>query len=242
MMSRRLGAALIAGALLSWPAMSDAAWIVFDPKNYSENLLSAARALEQIQNQVTSLQNEAQMLMNQARQLASLPTSVLGEIQGSFSEIQALLRQADRIAYDVQSIEDAFRQYRDLGSDLSDQQLITGARQRWQNSVSAFQHALTIGAGVVNELPATQAETTTLVDASQGAVGVLQATQAGNQLLAVQTKQLADLTALLAAQGRAQALEQARQAAAEQQAEEQRRRFLAEGVGYQPSAVSMFHE
>ncbi|MFE0757011.1 P-type conjugative transfer protein TrbJ [Inquilinus sp. NPDC058860] len=242
MMSRRLGAALIAGALLSLPAASDAAWIVFDPRNYSENLLSAARALEQIQNQVTSLQNEAQMLMNQARQLASLPTSVLGEIQGSFSEIQGLLRQADRIAYDAEAIEDAFRQYRDLGSDLSDQQLIAGARQRWQTSVSAFQHALTVGAGVVNELPATQAETSTLVDASQGAVGVLQATQAGNQLLAVQTKQLADLTALLAAQGRAQALEQARQAAAEQQAAEQRRRFLAEGVGYQPSAVSMFHE
>ena len=239
---RRLSAALIAGTLLSVPVASDAAWIVFDPQNYSENLLSAARALEQIQNQVTSLQNEAQMLMNQARQLTSLPTSVLGEIQGSFSEMQGLLRQADRIAYDVQSIEDAFRQYRDLGSDLSDQQLITGARERWQNSVSAFQHALNVGAGAVNDLPATQAETGTLVDASQGAVGVLQATQAGNQLLAVQTKQLADLTALLAAQGRAQALESARQAAAEQQAEEQRRRFLAAGAGYQPSAVSMFHE
>ncbi len=95
---------------------------------------------------------------------------------------------------------------------------------------------------MVNELPATQAETGTLVDASQGAVGVLQATQAGNQLLAVQTKQLADLTALMAAQGRAQALEAARQAAAEQQAEEQRRRFLAAGPGYRPSTVRMFHE
>ena len=239
----RLPAALLAGLILSLPIVrADAAWIVFDPDNYSQNLLSAARALEQIQNQVTSLQNEAQMLINQARQFTSLPTSVLGEIQGSFSEIQGLLHQADRIAYDVQSIDAAFQQYRDLGFDLSDQQLIAGAQERWQTSVSAFQHALTVGAGVVNELPATQAETTTLVDASQGAIGVLQATQAGNQLLAVQTRQLADLTALLAAQGRAQALEQARQAAAEQQAEEQRRRFLADGAGYQPSTVSMFHE
>ncbi|MGF6227848.1 P-type conjugative transfer protein TrbJ [Inquilinus ginsengisoli] len=242
MTCRRLCAALIAGAVLNAPAAAQAAWIVFDPKNYAENLLSAARALEQIKNQVTSLQNEAQMLLNQARQLASLPTSVLGEIDGSFSEIQGLLRQADRIAYDVGSIESAFRQYRDLDADLSDQALIAGARDRWQTSVSAFQHALTIGAGVVNELPVTQTVTGRLVDASQGAVGVLQATQAGNQLLAVQAKQVADLTALLAAQGRAEALEQARRAAAEQQAAEQRRRFLAAGAAYQPSPVTMFHE
>lgn len=49
--------------------------IVYDPRNHAENILSAARALEQINNQITQLQNEAQMLMNQARNLASLPSS-----------------------------------------------------------------------------------------------------------------------------------------------------------------------
>ena len=47
--------------------------IVYDPTNHAENLLTAARTLEQISNQITSLQNEAQMLINQARNLASLP-------------------------------------------------------------------------------------------------------------------------------------------------------------------------
>lgn len=41
--------------------------IVFDPSNYAENIVQAARALEQINNQIASLQNEAQMLINQAR-------------------------------------------------------------------------------------------------------------------------------------------------------------------------------
>ena len=41
--------------------------IVYDPQNHAENIVSAARALEQINNQITSLQNEAQMLINQAR-------------------------------------------------------------------------------------------------------------------------------------------------------------------------------
>jgi len=70
---------------------------------------------------------------------------------------------------------------------------------------------------------------------------VLQATQAGNQLLAVQAKQIADLTAMLAAQGRAAALEEAGKAAAQQQAHEQFSRFMT-GSGYSPSSVKMFHD
>jgi len=46
---------------------------------------------------------------------------------------------------------------------------------------------------------------------------------------------------LLAAQGRAQALEAARKAEAEGQAQEQLRRFLTNGQGYQSQTVQMFH-
>ena len=55
--------------------------IVYDPRNHAENILSAARAMEQINNQITQLQNEAQMLINQARNLASLPQSSLAALQ-----------------------------------------------------------------------------------------------------------------------------------------------------------------
>ena len=53
----------------------------------------------------------------------------------------------------------------------------------------------------------------------------LQATQAGNQLLALQSQQLADLTAAVASQGRAQALEAARNAATEAEGRERFKRF-----------------
>ena len=69
-------------------------------------------------------------------------------------------------------------------------------------------------------------EMTALVGQSQGATGALQATQAGNQLLALQAQQLADLTAAVAAQGRAQALDAARQAAIEAEGRERFRRFF----------------
>ncbi len=214
---------------------------VFDPSNYSQNLMTAANTLKQIDNQLTALQNQTQMLLNQARHLTSLPTSLLNDIDRTFTQTQNLLKQVDRIAYDVQAIEQTFQKYQNFSVSQSDRQLIDGARDRWQNSVSAFQHSMSIGAATVDNLPATQSQTDTLVGASQSAVGVLQVSQAGNQLLAVQARQLADLTALMAAQGRAQSIEQARQTAGEDQAREQVRRFLTNGQGYQPQSVQMFH-
>lgn len=239
---RRMATAGALAAAVALSVVPASAFIVFDPRNYAENLLSASRALELIQNQVTSLQNEAQMLINQAKNLTSLPTSLLGQIESNFSEMKNLLGEADRLAYSVQDIESQFTStYENFGSDLSSQQLVDGARERWQTSVSAFEHSLKAGAVAVDNIEGTQQQTSALVDASQSAVGVLQATQAGNQLLAVQAKQVADLTAMLAAQGRADALEQARKAAAQEQAREQFNRFMT-GSGYSPSSVRMFHD
>ena len=96
------------------------------------------------------------------------------------------------------------------------------------------------GAVAVGNIDGTQTQTSSLVSASQSSVGILQATQAGNQLLGVQARQIADLTAMLAAQGRAQSLETSRQAAAEEQAHEQFSRFMA-GSAYSASTVTMFH-
>jgi len=214
--------------------------IVFDPTNYGENVLAAARALEQINNQILSLQNEATMLLNQARNLTSLPTSLLSDIQANHTRMQMLLRQAERLAYDVQSIEQAFQQsYSGFAAGQTDAQLFDTARARWQDSVEAFEHALQVGAGAVGNIEESQRQTGQLVNTSQSAVGALQAVQAGNQLIAVQSQQLSDLTALVAAQGRADAIEQARHAAEYEQAQEQFARFMA-GTPYQPQTVRMF--
>ena len=61
------------------PGAGRAAWPVFDSTNYVQNVLQAARALEQINNQIRALQNQAVMLENMARNLTSLDHSSLGE-------------------------------------------------------------------------------------------------------------------------------------------------------------------
>jgi len=240
MIAAVLAAPLSASPLLTTPA--SAQWIVYDPTNYAQNLLSATRALQQINNQITSLQNEAQMLINQARNLASLPYSSLQQLQQSVSRTQQLLSQAQNIAYNVQAIDQAFQtQYGNVSMSASDAQLVSDAKTRWQNTVGGLQDAMRVQATVVGNIDTNRTEMSSLVGASQSATGALQATQAGNQLLALQAQQLSDLTAVVAANGRAQALQSAKQAAAAEQGREQRRRFLTPGSGYQAGSAQMFY-
>ena len=55
--------------------------IVYDPANHTQNILTAVRSLQQVNNQIQQIANEAQMLVNQARNLTGLPTSVAGDLQ-----------------------------------------------------------------------------------------------------------------------------------------------------------------
>jgi P-type conjugative transfer protein TrbJ len=59
-----ISTAAIILALAAVPAVCQI--VVYDPSNYAQNVLQAARALQQINNQVTSLQNQTRMLLNQA--------------------------------------------------------------------------------------------------------------------------------------------------------------------------------
>ncbi|WP_109614525.1 MULTISPECIES: P-type conjugative transfer protein TrbJ [Hyphomicrobiales] len=219
------------------------AWrIVYDPSNYAQNVLTAARTLEQINNQITSLQNEAQMLINQARNLASLPHSSLQALQQNVQRTQQLLGQAQNLAFEVGQIDQAFQsQYGNVSLSATDAQMVADARSRWENTVGGLQDAMRVQAGVVGNIDANRAEMATLVGESQGATGALQATQAGNQLLALQSQQLSDLIAVISANGRADALSEAERATAAEQGRIQRERFLTPGSGYQPGNAQMFN-
>ena len=240
-----LAASMLAAAPLALSPMVATpahAIIVFDPSNYAQNVLTAARTLEQITNQITSLQNEAQMLINQAKNLASLPYSALQTLQQNVQRTQQLLQQAQGIAFNVQQIDQMFSQkYGNVSMSTSDKQMVADARSRWQNTVGGLQDAMRVQAGVVSNIDSNRTQMSALVSQSQGATGALQATQAGNQILALQSQQLSDLVALLASNGRASALTEAERTAAAEQGREQRRRFLTPGSGYQPGNAQMFN-
>ncbi len=166
---RRVAAAgVVALAVLVGSKPAFAQLVVFDPNNYAQNVLTAARALQQINNQITSLQNQAQMLVNQARNLASLPYSSLQQLEQSIQRTQQLLAQAQRISFDIQQIDRAFSTtYAPASPDATDQALIANAQVRWQNSVAGFQDAMRVQATVVSNLDTNRAQMSTLVTASR---------------------------------------------------------------------------
>jgi type IV secretion system protein TrbJ len=243
MLALALAAPVALSPILAGPAHAFFGFgrIVYDPSNYAQNVLTAARTLEQINNQIQQLQNEAQMLINQARNLASLPYSSLQQLQQNVGRTQQLLQQAQSIAFDVGQIDQAFRQrYGNVALSATDAQLVADARARWETTVGSLQDALRVQAGVVGNIDTNRAEMSALVGQSQNATGALQATQAGNQLLALQSQQLSDMIALLSANGRAEALIEAERATAAEQGRVQRERFLTPGAGYQPGNARMF--
>jgi P-type conjugative transfer protein TrbJ len=247
MIARRLRALLLAGAAAlcidSATVPAQAQWIVFDPTNYAQNILTAARELQQVDNEIQMLENQATSLINQARNLASLPYSSLAQLQQQITQNQQLLAQAHRIAYSVTTIDQAFTQTypQAYSSSTSSQQLLADAQTRWQNALASFQDTMRVQAGVVTNLNNTRAQINALVSSSQSATGALQAAQSGNQLVALQTTQLADLTALMASIARAQSLDAARTIEAQAQAQAQTSNFLNYGSGYQPGSAQMFH-
>jgi len=242
---RRLLAALcLTASLALTPPFARAQFAVIDAANLVQNVLTAARSLEEINNQIMQIQQFVQMLQNEARNLTSLPFSIVQQLDQSVSQITSLMGQAQGILYNIQNVQSQFQSFypTTISPSSPDAQLVADARTRWQYSLSTFQHTMEVQSQIVQNLSGDQAQLDVVVGQSQGAVGILQATQAGNQLLALQSKQLAAIQALLASQARAQAIEQARQAEAEIQAHEQYRRFIGTAPGtYTPVPVTMFH-
>ncbi len=210
--------------------------IVFDPTNYSQNLLTAARALQQINNQIQSLQNEAMMLQNMGKNLTSLSSSQLGTMVSALTQISTLMNQGQGIAFNLNATNTAFAQSypQSYPTGTSMTTLAADALTRWQNTMAAFQQTLKIQAQVAQNVQADSVTLTSLTNTSQAAIGSLQVNQATNQLLALSIKQQLQIQNLMAAQYRAASLDQARTAESEAQAQSQLSTFLGNGSAYTP--------
>ncbi|WP_315833489.1 P-type conjugative transfer protein TrbJ [Bradyrhizobium prioriisuperbiae] len=210
------------------------AQIVFDPSNYSQNVLTAARTLEQINNQIRSLENQAQMLINQAKNLASLPSSVVGQLTSHINEINSLIAQAKGITFDIQNTSSDFERLypRQYSAAVSSDRMVRDATSRWDNTYQAFRQTLLTQATIASNLTQDGQTLKTLMAGSSGATGSLQALQSSNELLALQIKQSLQTQALIATQARADALRAVEQQSSAAAAQERFTRFIGNGRAY----------
>jgi len=214
---------------------ASAQFTVFDPSNYSQNLLTAARTLQQVNNQIKALQNQAQGLINQARNLSTISFPELQAITRDLQQINQLMGQAQGIQFRVSTLTQDFqRLFPNNGQMLTGGQQVAAAKSRMDTAVAAFQQTMTVQAQVVENVQADAATLNSLVAKSQGSEGALQAAQATNQLLALSAKQQFQIQNLMAAQYRAQAIEQASRAQAESDAQAAATKFLGSGSAYTP--------
>lgn len=224
-------ALLTLGSATLWPAApAHAAMPVFDATNYAQNLLQAARALEQINHQVQSLQNEARMLEGLARNLKTVSFPQLDRIKSAMAEIDSLMAKAKGISFDVNSLDQRFRQlYPDAARSGTVGSRVAEARARVDDAMDSFRHSMAVQAEVVGQISEDARLLSELAGRSQDAEGALQAQQSTNQLLALAAKQQLQLQQLLAAHYRSEDVERSRALQSEAEAREATRRFLGTG-------------
>lgn len=201
---------------------------VFDATNYAQNLLQAARALDQVNNQVKSLQNQAGMLRTMATNLKAIDFPQLQRLTSAMQRIDELMAEARGIQFKVDGLD---RQISTLfpgalGKALTGDQRVSQARAQLDAATAGYVHAMTVQAQVAENVKADAGLLGELAATSQGAVGALQVGQAANQLLALSVKQQLQLQDLMASEFREAALERARRAQAEQDGRAATRRFL----------------
>jgi P-type conjugative transfer protein TrbJ len=227
------GAVVVAVGVPSTPA--SAQWTVFDPTNYTQNLLIAARTLQQVDNQIRSLQNEAQMLIDEGKNLSRIDFPQLAALQQRLQEIDRLMGQAQGIDFSVGRLEQQFSQlYPASVGALTRDQRVAAARARLDNAMAAFRQTMAVQSAIVESVHDDAQDLKAIVDQSQGAQGALQVSQATNQLLALTAKQQLQLQTLMAAQFRGQAIEQAERGQIAREARASTARFLGDGRAYTP--------
>jgi P-type conjugative transfer protein TrbJ len=225
---------LACGVHISYASPALAQLTVFDPANYGQNLLTAARALEQITNQVRQLQNQVLMLQRMDQNLVRLGSSIAPDLQRTLGDIQTQLRTGGGIALRLQPTQSGYDQLfpHQPSTSLSTGDVLRNAQSRWNEEYTAFRRAALLQGQIADSVVT---DTRLLGDAmarSRNAAGALAATQAGNELTGLSVKQALALESLLVAQHRAQTLTRARDLATEDEARQRFKTFIGTGSAY----------
>lgn len=235
-MTMRFGFAVLAAALgtaVAFPSTPVHALPVFDSANYTQNLLTAARTLRQINQQIQSLQNEASMLMLMERNLERLEFPELEKLRENLARVEVLMAQADGVGFGVDELDGRLEALFPADPAWSaSTSRAAYAKARLEAARSAYSHTLRVQAQIVASVQDDAEQLATLAARSGAAQGGLAATQATNQILALAAKQQMQLQQMLAAQFQAESLERTRATQIEAEAGVTTRRFLGDREAY----------
>ena len=191
---------------------SKAQWVVVDPTNLIENIISALQNTQAVLNQVTQLSHEVQSLGYQAQNLQNMPASVSNNVIGQYtSEFGALVSAMQSINGIAQNVARLTGQYNATYPNtalaqgpLSNANVMAQLTTWLNQSRSVYQGAYNTQAQVMASLPADTANVRTLLQTSGSSQGALDAIQTGNQINGQVAAQLMKMNSQMATTNQAQ--------------------------------------
>ena len=160
----------VSGAGLPRPAH---AIIVFDPANYQQNLLTAARALEEINNQIRQLESQALTIQRMDQNLRQLGTTLSPDLQATLTQLKAQLRAGQGLALSVQQTEAGYAQLfpSQLSSALSMNDVLVNAKTRWYEAYASLQRSALLQGQTADSIATDMGLLNSAMARSQGATG-----------------------------------------------------------------------
>ncbi|HEU4378825.1 MAG TPA: P-type conjugative transfer protein TrbJ [Hyphomicrobiaceae bacterium] len=225
---------IASGVLASCPSPSVAQLSVFDPANYGQNLLTAARALEQINNQVRQLQNQVLVIQRMDQNLTQLGSSISPDLQRTLAEIQTQLRAGESLALRLEATQNGYQHLfpQHVSATISSDEVLRTTKTRWDEEYAALKRAAVLQGQIADGIDIDARLLGDAMTRSRDAVGILEATQAGNELVALHVKQSLALQGLLSAQLRTETLSKARDLAIDNEARQRFKSFVGTGSPY----------
>ena len=226
---------LVAALCILFSSVVRAQIPVIDGANLIQNTLTAARTLEEINNQIKQLANEA-------RNLTTLPFDIVSQLRATIALATQLITQAQGIAFQLSQTQTLLNRFypATYAPGVTGAAMTADSYQRWLHTLQSLYTSITMQSQAAQNLASDENSLATLVAQSQSAIGILQGAQATNQLLALHARQMIQEQQLKLTQDRSAALEQARNVVAEARAREVRRRFEGSGVTYTAQPIHFY--
>ena len=234
-MKRAIGTLLILMVfVMSTPVKAQ--MVVSDPTNFAQNAMTAAGQIEQVRQQIQEIQNQIQQIALMKQNLERLTSGDWAMIQESFRRLESLYEQANQISMTWGSVASEYDQvYQSYDPNQHGPGDYEAFRERWQAQTNQAIRSAMVSHGVVGEFERRAASLDRLLGASDSAQGTLAALQAGNQMAAILSRQMMELSEVIAADSRARLSylreEQARREAGEARA---RDRMMRDYGGNRP--------
>ena len=169
------------------PSNAIAQIVVTDPGNTAQNLLTAIRTLQSNINEAQSLAYELQNL----QKLNYTSTADFTTKQSSFlSIIQSLKGTLSDATNAAANFQQAYPQDAASYNNANILSKLSNMQSVLNNSMT---DSINTNAGVMDSIPATKSNMDNLISASNNSQGALEATQAGNQMIASLSSQLSQM-------------------------------------------------